>query len=157
MRYVKIAVLILAVLNLPIACKSAPQFSVVQDKDWYLVEVRHLPEDIVFNRHTLEEEGFAAIFTIRFDNTDQRVNGIGAPNNYFAPYTLADKQGITIKTIASTLMFAIHEPEKLKERDYFTYLQNTTRWSLTDGNLELYSTGEDGVEALMTFVLSDTK
>jgi len=157
MRYVIVTMLLLSALFTQAACKSAPKFSEIQDKDWYLIEVRHLPEEIVFDRHTLKEEGFDTIFTLRFDNVDQRINGIGAPNNYFAPYALSDKQGIAIKPIASTLMVAIHEPEKLKERDYFTYLQNVNRWNLSEGNLQLYSVGEDGVEVIMTFIASDRK
>ena len=132
------------------ACASAPEFSTVMNKDWNLVEIRTKSENIIIERDKLAEEGFGDIFTLRFDS--ERVNGIGAPNRYFAPYTLTDKQGITIKTVAQTLMIAIREPEKLKEHDYFVYLQNTAKWSFTKENLELYSHGEDGAEAVLVFV-----
>jgi heat shock protein HslJ len=126
------------------ACAGAPQFSTVMNRDWNLAEIRTGQQSITF------QECFGDIFTLRFDT--ERVNGIGAPNRYFAPYTLADKQGITIKTVAQTQMLAIREPEKLKEHDYFVYLQNAAKWNLAKENLELYSTGEDGAEAVLVFV-----
>jgi len=132
------------------ACASAPQFSTVMNRDWNLAEVRTKPENIIIERGKLAEKGFGDIFTLRFDA--ERVNGVGAPNRYFAPYTLDDKQGITIKTVAQTLMIAIHEPEELKELDYFVYLQNVTKWNIAKDNLELRSTGKDGAEAVLVFV-----
>ena len=131
------------------ACAGAPPFSTVMNRDWNLAEIRTKPENIIIDRGKLKEEGFGDVFTLRFDT--ERVNGIGAPNRYFAPYTPADKQGITIKTVAQTQMLAIREPEKLKEHEFFVYLQNVTKWNLTKENLELYSTGEDGAEAVLVF------
>jgi heat shock protein HslJ len=132
------------------ACAGAPPFSDVMNRDWNLAEVRIKPENIIIERGKLAEEGFGDIFTLRFDA--ERVNGIGAPNRYFAPYTLADKRGITVKTVAQTLMIAIRELEKLKEHDFFVYLQNVTKWNFVKENLELYSTGEDGAQAVLVFV-----
>jgi len=132
------------------ACAGAPPFSTVMNRDWNLAEIRTEPENIIIERGKLKEEGFGDIFTLRFDT--ERVNGVGAPNRYFAPYTPADKQGITIKTVAQTQMLAIREPEKLKEHEFFVYLQNVTKWNLAKENLELYSTGEDGAEVVLVFV-----
>jgi hypothetical protein len=154
-RYVKVAAFLSLMALMLITCAGAPQFSGVQDRDWDLVELRTGWESIIFDRGQLEEEGFGDIFTLRFDV--ERVNGIGAPNRFFAPYTSDDKQGIAIKTIAATLMVSIHEPEKLKERDYFMYLQNTVRWNLKGQNLELYSKAEDGSEAILVFIDSGKK
>jgi heat shock protein HslJ len=138
------------------ACSSTPPpFSGVQDKDWDLIELRIEPKNITFDRAQLEADGFGDIFTLRFDA--ERLNGIGAPNRFFAPYTLADKQGITVKTVATTLMVPIREPEKLKEKDYFMYLQNTNRWNLEGENLELYSKAENGGEAVLVFINSGKK
>jgi len=131
------------------ACAGAPPFSDVMNKDWNLAEVRIKPENIIIERGKLAEEGFGDIFTLRFDA--ERVNGIGAPNRYFAPYTLADKRGITVKTVAQTLMIAIREPEQFKEKDFFAYLQNAAQWNIVKGNLELFSKGEDGAEAVLVF------
>jgi len=49
-------------------------------------------------------------------------------------------------------MLAIREPEKLKEHDFFVYIQNVTKWNFVKENLELYSTGENGAEAVLVFV-----
>jgi heat shock protein HslJ len=120
------------------------------DKDWNLIAVRGSPENITFNRNKLVEEGFKDIFTLRFDK--ERVSGIGAPNHYFAPYTLPDnKQAITIKTIAQSQMAPLREPEYLKEHEFFAYLQNTTRWNIAGKNLELYTADKDGAAAVLVF------
>jgi len=155
-RYVKKMALWAAAAPLAVfilaACSSAPPFSDVMNKDWNLAEVRVKPENIIIERDKLKEEGFGDIFTLRIDA--ERVNGVGAPNRYFAPYTV-DKQGITIKTVAQTMMLAIREPEGLKELDYFTYLQNAAKWNLNKENLELYSKGKDGAEAVLVFTPAD--
>jgi heat shock protein HslJ len=153
--YAKTAKFLPVMASVLIACAGTPQFSGVQDKDWDLVELRTGQESILFDRGQLSKEGFDDIFTLRFDV--ERINGVGAPNRFFAPYTLAEKQGITIKTVAATLMASIREPEKLKERDYFMYLQNAVKWNLAGGKLELYSKEEDGSEVVLVFVNSGKK
>ena len=153
-RYVKLLLPAFVISCMPVACSSSPKFADVINRDWNLAEVRLQNETVVFEREKLAEEGFNEIFTLRFD--DERVNGVGAPNRYFAPYTVTDKQGITINTIAGTLMASIREPEKLKEHSYFGYLQNVTRWNLVKGNLELYSRGDDGTEAVLVYVPAGT-
>jgi heat shock protein HslJ len=154
-RHAKTAAFLTAMALILAACNSAPKFAGIQDADWDLVELRLEPKNIIFDRGQLEAEGFDDIFTLRFDV--ERVNGIGAPNRFFAPYTLSDKQGITISTIATTLMAPIREPEKLKEKEYFMYLQNTNRWGLAGENLELYSKAGNGGEAVLVFVNSGKK
>ncbi|MDR0494746.1 MAG: META domain-containing protein [Treponema sp.] len=154
-HYAKTAVFWPVMALILMACAGTPQFSGVQGRDWDLVEIRTGEESVQFDRGQLEEEGFDDIFTLRFDA--ERVNGIGAPNRFFAPYTLAEKQGITIKTIAATLMASIREPEKLKERDYFVYLQNAVKWNIAGGSLELYSKTEDGSEIVLVFMDSGKK
>jgi len=147
--YVKFMALLLTIIAVPISCSSAPKFKDVMDKDWKLIAVRGSPENITFNRGKLTAEGFSDIFTLRFDK--ERVNGVGAPNTFFAPYTL-NKLEIAIKAIAQSQMAPLREPEYLKEQEYFAYLQKTTKWNLTkEGNLELYSKREDGTEAVLVF------
>jgi len=148
--YAKYAALLLTIIAVPFACSSAPKFSNVMDKDWKLIAVRGSPANITFNRAKLADEGFGDIFTLRFDK--ERVNGVGAPNRYFAPYTLANKQDIAIKEVAQSQMAPLREPEYLKEQEFFAYLQKATKWNLVkEGNLELYSKGEDGTEAVLVF------
>ncbi|MDR0316683.1 MAG: META domain-containing protein, partial [Treponema sp.] len=140
-RFTKITALLLVfTAEIAIAaCSGTPKFSDVADKDWTLVKVHINSADIDFDRNKLKQEGFGEIFTLRFDA--ERISGTAAPNHYSAPYTLADKQAITIKQAMSTLMAPLREPEKLREYDYFLYLQNAYKWNIANGNLELYSKG----------------
>ncbi|MDR0623323.1 MAG: META domain-containing protein [Treponema sp.] len=151
-NYYKTARLVLiltGVLTLA-ACGSTPKFSDVRDKEWKLIAVRTAPEDINFDRTRLIDEGFGDIFTIQF-SADQ-VSGKGAPNRYFGPFEVGSEQAISIKNVAATLMAPIREPEKLKERDFFVYLQNTYRWTINKRNLEISTRGESGADAVMVFV-----
>ncbi|GHV14849.1 hypothetical protein FACS189491_11590 [Spirochaetia bacterium] len=129
--------------------KDAPTFTEAQGKEWKLLEIRISSEDIIFDRGELLSEGFGDVFTLKFE--DDRVAGMAAPNRYFAPYELGQGQDLVIKNIAGTLMAPIREPEKLKEHGYFVYLQNTYRWNINKGNLELSTKGEDGREAVLVF------
>jgi heat shock protein HslJ len=131
------------------ACGSTPRFSDVRDKEWKLIAVQTEPENITFDRNQLIDEGFEDIFTLRF--ADQ-VSGKGAPNRYFGPYETGKDLSLSIKNVAATLMAPIREPEKLKEHDFFTYLQNTYRWTIRKENLELFTRGENGGEAVLVFI-----
>ncbi|MDR0709577.1 MAG: META domain-containing protein, partial [Spirochaetaceae bacterium] len=130
---------------------STPHFSNVRNKEWKLVAVQTEAENLTFGRKQLIDEGFGDIFTIQF--ADQ-VSGKGAPNRYFGPYETGKALSLSIKNVASTLMTPIREPEKLKERDFFTYLGNAYRWNLNkEKQLEIFTKGEDGAEAVLVFVL----
>jgi heat shock protein HslJ len=132
------------------ACGHTPKFEEIRDKEWKLTEVQTEPERIIFDRNQLIEEGFGGIFTIRFAD---RVSGMGAPNRYVGPYEAGNDRSLSISNVAATLMAPIREPEKLKEREFFNYLENVYRWDLNRGSLELFTRGEGGVEAVMVFVL----
>jgi len=133
------------------ACSSAPKFSDVAGKEWLLTEVRIQPNNILFDRNTLKSEGFENIFTLNFDA--ERLSGTGAPNRYMAPFTLDKKQVIKVEPIAGTLMAPLREPEKLKEREFFNYIQNANKWNFANGSFELYTTGEDEAEVVLVFSL----
>jgi len=142
-----LAGIVLAILN---SCSSAPKFSDVTDKEWLLVEIKSETGNTVFDRETLNSDGFSNIFTLNFD--DERLSGIGAPNRFTAPYKVDKNQVISVQLIAGTMMAAIREPERLKEQDYFSYLQNTSKWNLTkDGQMELYSKNADGKEVVLVY------
>ena len=155
--YAKLIAPVFLAVVVTTACQSGPKFSDVANKDWNLVKVHINSKDIDFDRNILKEEGFGEIFTLRFDDGEKRVNGVAAPNRYFSPYTLADKQEITIGAVAGTLMASINQPEKLKEQDYFTYLQNTYKWNLGGGNLELHSKTGDGADVVLFFITAGKK
>ena len=133
------------------SCGSSPKFSDVVGKEWKLIEVRTGGKNIVFDRNTLSNEDAGDIFTMNFDA--ETISGTGAPNSYSAPYTLSSKQSISIMPVRSTMMAAIRQPEKLRENDFFTYMQNVSTWNLAKNNLELYSKTEDGGEVVLVFSL----
>jgi len=153
-KYVKSIALLAVIMFIQIACASSgAQFSDVIDKDWKLMEVRAGKDTIIFKRDMLAQETPKNVFTLRFDA--ERVSGAGCPNRYFAPYTLTEKQVIDIKPIAGTLMAALFEPEQLKEREFFAYLENADQWNIVNGKLELRSKSDQGAETVLIFSLAD--
>jgi len=145
--------LILAVVCL-IGCKNtpAPKFSDVAGKEWKLVEVRLDNKEIIFDRDMLTNEAFGDIFTLNFDA--ENVSGRGAPNRFSAPFTLGNNQAINISPMRSTMMAAVSQPEKLREHDFFIYMQNAYEWKLLEnGNLELNSKAEDDKNVRLIFGL----
>ena len=130
-------------------CQSAPDFSNVLEREWKLIDVRVNNKSINFDRSELSAQGFGDIFTLTFGS--DRLSGVGAPNRYFAPYTPGENQSISVGNIAGTLMASFMEPEKLKEHEYFMYLQNANKWDLVKNNLELSSKGEDGRDVVLVF------
>ena len=148
----KVVVLILTLFfGIIFSCKSIPNFTEVTGKAWKLVEVQVNGASIGFNRSTLTSEGFGDIFTLTFDA--ERISGAGAPNRYFAPYTLDKNQAISIKTIGGTLMAPIRQPEKLKEQDYFNYLQSAYKWDLVNLNFILLTKDAAGAEVKLIYAL----
>ena len=132
------------------ACKSMPNFSEISGKEWLLSEIRTQGGKITIDRNELKNSGFSEnIFSLVLDAG--RVSGVGAPNRYFAPFTLGEGQSITIQNIAGTLMAPLFEPEKLKEHEFFVYLQNTSKWDLVKGQLELYTRDENRAETVLVF------
>ena len=136
----------------PVADQADPRasdtFDTVTGRNWFLVEVRKDPLPIILDRSKLAADGFGEAFTLRFD--EERISGAGAPNRYIAPYTLSGSQAITFGMIAATLMAAIFEPDEFKEHEYFTLLQNVSRWNITGENLELFSG-----ETVLVFTVPD--
>ncbi|GHV51536.1 hypothetical protein AGMMS49579_07070 [Spirochaetia bacterium] len=147
-----------AISTLCVACAGAPavvqatalSFTDVQGKEWKLIEVRTAPQNIPLDRAALAEEGFADVFTLSFDAG--QLQGKGVPNRYRGPYEAGEGQSLEIKNVIATLMAAFREPEGLKEHEYFAYLQNTYRWNISKGNLELFTKNEDSREAVLVYI-----
>jgi heat shock protein HslJ len=148
----KLFLLLFIIITLT-ACGSSPNFSKVTGKEWKLIQIKMDDKSINFDRGILAKEDAANIFTLTFDA--QAISGVGAPNRYNAPYTLGDKktQGISVNPMRSTLIASISQPEKLREADFFIYMQNVYEWNLVDKNLELRSKTEELGEIILTFSL----
>jgi heat shock protein HslJ len=152
-----------------ISCSSAPQpagitgLATLSDtgnvmteneltgKEWRLTEVRINGVNTGFNRNDLNRTGLtlAEGFVLNFDS--ETISGMAAPNRYIAQYTRTGNQ-ISISLIASTKMASIFNLDKLKEQDYFNYLQNTESWNFVNNNLELYSKTADGKAVVLIFI-----
>ena len=136
-----------------ISCASGPKFSDITGQEWKLTDVLFNGKSINFDRGVLVSEGFGEIFTLNFDA--ERLSGVGAPNRYTAPYTLGkDKdRTMSVQMVAGTMMAPIRQPEKLKEHDFFQYIQNAYKWNLVNLKLELLSKSQDGAEVTLVFTL----
>jgi len=120
----------------------------IEGNEWKLIEVYIDDRNTRFSRDTLPEE-LRNFFTLIFDA--QNVSGVGAPNRYSAPYTTGDNQTISVMLMRSTMMASFFQPENLSEHDFFTYMQNSYSWKLTNDNLELLSKTTAGSEARLVF------
>ena len=128
-------------------------FSDITGKEWKLTDIHLADGNINFNRYTLTQEGAGDIFTLIFD--DKMASGKGEPNLYSSPYTLGDKQAISIMPMRSTLMASIFPNEKLNEYDFFNYLINVYEWGLVDKKLELFSKTKNGGDVRLVWVESE--
>ena len=133
------------------AQEAGAAFNEVEGKEWFLSEVRIAGKTTHIDRRKLEADNMGGFFTISFQ--EARVSGMGAPNRYFAPYTLGDHKSLNIGNIASTLMMAFKEPDDLKESEYFSYLPTVTRWDIRGGKLELYCSNNNKGEVVLVFSL----
>jgi len=142
---------LMLVIAVMISCSSAPSFSEVTGKKWKLIEVNVKGRNIQFNRDTLANEDAGDIFTFNFDT--QNFSVIGAQNQISGRYTLGSNQAINLSPVNPTTEAPLRQPEKLREQDFFVYLQNVYKWNLVDTNLELYSKTEDDAEVKLVFSL----
>jgi len=135
------------------ARESGARFGDAEGREWKLVELRRAAKTVLIDRE-IDLYGFGEIYTIKFEAG--RVSGMGAPNRFFGPYTVGGNRALRIGSengaLASTLMMPLVEPEFLREHEYFGYLSRVYRWDLREGNLELFSTSEDGSQAVLVFV-----
>jgi heat shock protein HslJ len=122
----------------------------VKGKEWKLAQVLVGQQDIGFSREGLAAENFGDIFVLKFD---ERVTGVAAPNRFFAPDSVTG-QTLEISAVAGTLMAALREPEKLKEREFLSFLEKAHSWDVKDGDLWILTRNEAGNEAVLIFKAS---
>jgi heat shock protein HslJ len=128
---------------------TGDDFSGVMGKEWKLTEVLLGGRNTGFDRHALTRSGFPSdIFSLNIN--EEFFSGSGAPNRYSAPYTRSG-QNITISQVRATLMAALRDPDKLREHDFFVYLQNISAWSLHGNRLTFVSKNMDGTEVRLVF------
>jgi heat shock protein HslJ len=143
--------ILIAVSIISCAGGSSSNVGDFKGKDWKLVEVWIDSKNINFNRKDLANDKAGDIFTLKFDA--ENISGTGAPNRYSAPYALSDKNSISVKPIRSTQMASLWQPEKLREYDFFIYMQNLSEWAINSGRLELTSKTENGRTVKLVFSL----
>jgi hypothetical protein len=156
-RWVFPAVLVLLFcLN---SCAGGPSFKEIQGKQWKLVEVTaesanspELARDPVnFDRAKLKSEGMDDIFVLTF-NAAAGVSGKAAPETYTASYEQGAGQSLSLKQVTINQTERDLVPERLREVDYFAFLEKINRWGLNQDKLELYSAGPDGQEVVLIFL-----
>ena len=128
---------------------ASAAFGDVEGIEWVLSEVKTGGITVKIDRQKLETDGMGGFFTISFQ--EGRLNGIGAPNRYFGPYTAAANRTLIVGNVASTMMLAFKEPDELKESEYFDYLSKIKRWDLWEGKLELYSVNNNEDLTILIF------
>lgn len=133
---------------------SINEFTDAFEKDLKLIEVqidsKPFNRKILYDRNELNNEKIGDIFTLKFGA--DTLSGKGAPNQYSAPYT-RNEQTLEIKTVRSSLMAPIIQPEKIQESAYFMILQNTYEWNTENGKFVLLSKMEDGSPVKLIFSL----
>jgi len=136
-----------------ISAGEIANLALVAGKDWKLVQVSvsdAFSRQVIFDRNTLAKEAAGNIFILKI--TADTLSGTAAPNTYSGPYTInVAERKITVQPMRTTLMASLWQPEKLREHDYFTYLNNTYKWYVSNKKLLLNSKSEDGKEILLTY------
>ena len=127
--------------------------SYVMGKEWKLIQVHvndTFSREVLFDRKTLSKEDAGNIFILKLEK--EMLSGTAAPNNYTGPYTVNEvEKTITVMPMRTTLMASIWQPEKLREQDYFTYLNNAYKWSVSNGRLLINSKTAEGKEIVLTY------
>ena len=116
----------------------------IQGKIWKLEEVRTGQNAVRINA-----AGGNQVYTIRFEA--ERIDGVGAPNRYFGPWTDNGGNSLSIGLVGSTMMASLFERDDLKEQEYFNFLGKVFKWELRNGKLELYTLNENNAEAVLIY------
>jgi hypothetical protein len=136
------------------SCAGGASFKEIQGKVWKLVEVRinaaNSRDPVTFDRMKLKSEGMDDIFILSF-NTLAEVNGTAAPETYTASYEQGEGQSLSLKQVNITHTDRVIAPERLREAEYFSFLEKINRWEYSQNRLELYSATPGGQETMLIF------
>jgi heat shock protein HslJ len=121
-------------------------FSPVLEKTWSLMEIKSDTDTKVLDR---SDTVTANWFTLTF--AADQFSGVGGPNPYRGPYTLGDANALSIGPAAANLMAAFKELDAVKEHEYFAYLVKVTKWEISNGQLNLFTTNEADSETILVF------
>jgi len=135
--------------------KDTSDFSSVIGKDWKLIEVRIenpiVTREVIFDRSSLSKEKAGNVFTLKFSKGGT-LTGEAAPNRYNGPYTLGEEEkSISIGPLVPTENPVLWQPERLREADYFQYLQNVYEWYVVNKRLVLFTVNAAGQEVQLIF------
>ncbi|MDR2151403.1 MAG: META domain-containing protein [Helicobacteraceae bacterium] len=131
-----------------LGCAAKADYSEIASKEWRLIEVKQDGKEVKIDRKTLESEGFENAFVVVFEN--DRISGVGTANRFFAPYE-TNANAIRISPIASTRAASVKEPKALKEREFFSLLQNARQCVINAGKLEILTKNGAGKKAELIF------
>jgi heat shock protein HslJ len=131
---------------------STVAFTDIQRKTWALVEIRTVDEDTVFiDRQRLEDTGNGDAYTLIID--EERISGKANPNRYSASYETGEDHELLLFAVIGTRMWGIIEPGMLLEQDYYTYLQEVSRWDSNGEILELTTVTPEDQEVFLIYTL----
>jgi hypothetical protein len=133
------------------AAAGTSNFELIKNKKWILSEVRIGYGYVVLDRELMAGNQMSDYYSLQFIN--EGVNGVAAPNRYYAPYALVESNNVMIHPVASTLMASSLAIGVLDEQKFFSLLQNMKRWSEINSILHIYSTeGEANTTLVFTAV-----
>jgi heat shock protein HslJ len=92
------------------------------------------------------------IYTIRFEAN--RLTGIGAPNTYFASYSVGEYSDLSIWGVGSTRVSPIFQEKAFSENEYFKCLKSAATWYRLEEKLVLYTYPEDDYDNPLILVFS---
>ncbi|ACC98555.1 Heat shock protein [Elusimicrobium minutum Pei191] len=116
---------------------------------WQLSQVKTAGKVTFDHANLKQDEYFRDIYTLQF--SEDRVSGKAAPNRYFGPFTLGEKNEISFKHFGSTMMMGIKTPEGLAEHEYFQLMSKVYQWSYSKGQLFLYAKNNNDEKVLLIF------
>jgi hypothetical protein len=149
---ITIAFVLFVPVTFSFACEEGyyqVNISDIQGKNWHLTEVKRGYDVIAaIDRTDVPRD----IYTIRFEA--DRLAGVGAPNTYFAAYSIGEDYDLSIWGVSSTRVSPIFQMKAFSENEYFKCLKSTAVWYRLGENLVLYTYPEGDYDNPIILVFS---